>query len=135
VVETIEFLRALWRGESSFDGRWAGFSDVGGVSTPQPPCPIIVGANGPKLAALVGRHADGLNLHSWETDIAGLVEVAQQAAADAGRPSLSVSVEGPLEPDWLDERSATRRTLSAIGVDEVMLRWNASLGLDALTRS
>ena len=135
VAETIQFLRALWSGVPRFDGTWASYSDVKGVSLPAPPCPIIVGANGPRLAELAGHQADGMNLHSWEEDIPGLVAIARHAAERSGRPDFTVSVEGPLEPDWIDERSPTRRALSDIGVDDVMVRWRAGLELPRIVRA
>ena len=132
VIEAIGFLRALWRGSSSFEGEWASFQAVSGMSVPRPQCPIHVGANGPKMAALAGSHADGVNFHSWEPDLAGLIEVALRASSERGEAPLVVSVEGPWQRDWLELNSPTLRGLSDLGVSEVMLRWNSELGLDAI---
>jgi alkanesulfonate monooxygenase SsuD/methylene tetrahydromethanopterin reductase-like flavin-dependent oxidoreductase (luciferase family) len=136
VAETIEFLRALWSGQESFSGRWASFDAVHGVSVPDPPVPVIVGANGPRMAELAGRHADGLNLHWWE-DIPHLAGVARAAAAGrSGRTApFEVSVEGPWEDDWLDPSSEVRRGLDDAGVDEVMVAWRAEHGLAAIERT
>ena len=100
--EVVAFLRALWDGADRFDGRWAGFSDVRGVILPSPPPPIILGANGPRLAELAGRVADGVNFHAAEDDLAGLVATVHRAADAAGREAPSASVEGPFEPEWVD---------------------------------
>lgn len=134
VVETIAFLRALWAGEPSFRGRRAAFSDVEGVAIPSPVCPIVVGANGPRLAKLAGEHADGVNLHAWEADLDGLLAVARQAAADRGAlEGFTLSVEGPFEPAWLDPSSARRAHLADQGVTEVMVTWHPSQGLAPIT--
>ena len=135
LIETIGFLRALWAGARSFDGEWASFADVAAVSYPQPPCPIVVGANGPKMAAVAGAYAEGLNLHSWERDLAGLIGTAHDAVAARGGPSLTLSVECPWEPAWLDPASASRRVLTDLGVTEIVVRWSAAMGLDPIRRA
>jgi alkanesulfonate monooxygenase SsuD/methylene tetrahydromethanopterin reductase-like flavin-dependent oxidoreductase (luciferase family) len=132
VVETIGFLRALWDGVPRFDGHWASYSDVRGITVPVPLCPIIVGANGPKMAELAGRHADGVNFHSSEVGLQELVRIARQAADAEGRASFTASTEGPFEPEWLDAGSPTRDTLTAIGITDVVVSWRAELGLDAI---
>jgi alkanesulfonate monooxygenase SsuD/methylene tetrahydromethanopterin reductase-like flavin-dependent oxidoreductase (luciferase family) len=132
VAETIAFLRALWAGDTSFAGRWSSFEDVHGVGIPDPPCPIVVGANGPKMARLAGLLAEGVNVHSFEADVGGLVAVARAAAAEAGRVDFTASVEAPLEPAWVDPDGPARRRLAAVAVDELVLSWRAELGLAAI---
>ena len=132
VAETIAFLRALWAGDPSFAGRWARFDDVRGVGVPSPPCPIVIGANGPKVARLAGLLAEGVNVHSFERDLGGLVAVARAAAAEVGRVDFTTSVEAPLEPAWVDPDGPARRRLATVGVDEVVLAWRAELGLAAI---
>ena len=70
---------------SSSRGSGPGFGRCAMFAVPSPIPPILVGANGPKMAAVAGRHADGVNVHSWESDLAGLVAVARHAATAAGR--------------------------------------------------
>ena len=132
VAETIAFLRALWAGDTAFTGRWASLDDVRGVGVPDPPCPIVVGANGPRMARLAGLLAEGVNVHSFDADMEGLIAVALAAAAEAGRVDFAASVEAPLEPGWTDPDAPARRRLTAIGVNEVVLAWSASLGLAAI---
>jgi alkanesulfonate monooxygenase SsuD/methylene tetrahydromethanopterin reductase-like flavin-dependent oxidoreductase (luciferase family) len=129
VRETIGFLRALWRGDGQFAGEWCRFDDVRDVAVPSPAPPIVVGANGPKMAALAGEHADAVNLHSWESDLAGLVTVARSAA---GRDSFEVTVEAPCEPAWLDPDGGQRSRLVELGVDELILAWNPSVDAQML---
>ena len=132
VAETIAFLRALWAGDDRFDGRWAAFVDVEGVAIPEPLPPIIVGANGPRMAELAGHHADVLNVHAWDRDPAALIRIAQRAAAAKGRAVPSVSVEARFEPEWLDPDSPSRRQAADAGASEVIVGWRAELGLDAI---
>jgi alkanesulfonate monooxygenase SsuD/methylene tetrahydromethanopterin reductase-like flavin-dependent oxidoreductase (luciferase family) len=127
--ETIDFLRALWRGDEHFAGEWCRFDDVRDVAVPSPAPPIVVGANGPKMAALAGEQADAVNLHSWESDLAGLITVARQAA---GRDAFEVTVEAPCEPGSLDPDGDQRRRLDELGVDELILAWSPSVDADAL---
>jgi alkanesulfonate monooxygenase SsuD/methylene tetrahydromethanopterin reductase-like flavin-dependent oxidoreductase (luciferase family) len=132
LAEVVAFLRALWSGAERFDGRWTGFSDVRGVNRPSPIPPIILGANGRRLAEVAGRVADGVNFHAAEADLPGLVTSVRGAAKEAGRPAPEVSVEGPFEPGWLDAASPTRERLAGYGVTEVMIAWRAGLGLDRI---
>jgi alkanesulfonate monooxygenase SsuD/methylene tetrahydromethanopterin reductase-like flavin-dependent oxidoreductase (luciferase family) len=127
--ETVAFLRALWTGARRFDGRWASFSDVRGVMVPSPLPPLILGANGPRLAELAGRVADGVNFHAAEDDLADLAGVARGAAEAEGRTPPTVSVEGPFLPEWIDAGSQARARVAGCGVDEVMVAWRAELGL------
>ena len=130
--EVVAFLRALWEGAERFDGRWAGFADVSGVRTPSPVPPIILGANGRRLAEVAGRVADGVNFHAAEADLPGLVTTVRGAAEEAGRAAPEVSVEGPFEPEWVDAASSTRERLARHGVVEVMIAWRAGLGLECI---
>ena len=123
---------ALWSGERQFNGSQIGFDGVDGVLTPRPMPPIIVGGNGPKMAALAGTYADGLNLHSWESDLFRLVGVAREAADRVGNHDFEVSLESPFERQWLDPTSKIRTACSDLGIARVQVRWNASLGLDAI---
>jgi alkanesulfonate monooxygenase SsuD/methylene tetrahydromethanopterin reductase-like flavin-dependent oxidoreductase (luciferase family) len=132
VAETIELLRALWRGDTSFAGEWASFTDVEAVPHPEPACPIVVGANGPKMAAVAARHADGINVHHAEVGLAELVGAAVGAARANGNDGFFVSVEVPYDDDWLDPASERRRALASLGVAEVVLAWTARLGVERI---
>jgi alkanesulfonate monooxygenase SsuD/methylene tetrahydromethanopterin reductase-like flavin-dependent oxidoreductase (luciferase family) len=129
VSETIGFLRALWRGDDHFAGEWCRFDGVRDVAVPSPVPPIVVGANGPKMAALAGEHADAVNLHSWESDLESLIAVARRAAR---RDPFEVTVEAPSEPAWLDPDGDQRRRLVEVGVDELILAWNESVDAKVL---
>lgn len=88
VEATVSILRAVWTGT------------VGGVSgflRPTPAPPIILGGFGPKMAALAGRVADGINVpggaHAGE-----LLDIAHTARTAAGREDspFVVTVSGDL---------------------------------------
>ena len=132
VIETIETLRAIWRRESSFEGTQLRMEGVEAVAIPNPVPKIIVGANGPRMAELAGIYADGVNLHSWESDLTGLVAVARTAAPQR---HLEISVEVPYDAAWFDPSSAERTRLKTIGVDRMQVRWFAGLGIDAITEA
>lgn len=120
VAETVAFLRALWAGEPHFDGHWASFHDVRAVAVPDPVPAILLGANGPKMVRLAAEVADGVNVHSWEPDLPGLVTLAREVA---GARPFQVTVEAPISEMWLDPASADRRQLEALGVDQLIVSW------------
>ncbi len=132
VAETVQSLRALWNGETTFHGELLWLTGIEHVALPHPIPRMIVGANGPKMAELAGTHADGVNLHSWDTNLMAMISVARSVAKQAGRASFEVSVETSIEPQWLDSSSVERRMLDEAGVDRLQFRWNAGLGLDAI---
>ena len=75
VEATIATLRQVWSGT---------VNGVSGFLRPEPPPPIIVGGFGPKMAALAGRLADGINVPGGP-QLSALVRVAREAREVAGR--------------------------------------------------
>jgi alkanesulfonate monooxygenase SsuD/methylene tetrahydromethanopterin reductase-like flavin-dependent oxidoreductase (luciferase family) len=122
VVDTIDFLRAVW----AHDPRYTG------ILVPDPLPPIYVAANGPRMAAVAGAHADAVNFHDWQDDLPGAITTAVKAARDAGNDGFQVTLEAPFEEKWLRSDSSERRELAALGVTQVMVRWSSALGLDAI---
>jgi alkanesulfonate monooxygenase SsuD/methylene tetrahydromethanopterin reductase-like flavin-dependent oxidoreductase (luciferase family) len=135
VADTIGFLRALWSGAEEYVGAAVGFRDVEGVLMPDPPPPILVGANGPRMATLAGEWADGVNVHEFTPDAPGLLKIARDAATAAGRSSFALTVESPFTDPWLDAASDERGQMEALGVSRVMLRWSSDLGVPAIVRA
>lgn len=129
VAETIGFLRALWRGDTDFTGDWSGFTDVRGVATPDPTPPIIVGANGPKMAAVAGALADGINAHHGDPALSAIIAIARDAA---GQRPFRLTVEGMWRPDLLDPQSDQRAELASLGIDHLTVGWNVTLGRAAI---
>jgi alkanesulfonate monooxygenase SsuD/methylene tetrahydromethanopterin reductase-like flavin-dependent oxidoreductase (luciferase family) len=99
-------LRAVWSGS---------VGGVGGFLRPDPPPPIILGGFGPKMAALAGRIADGVNLPGGP-GLARLLSVARAAhlASERGSSSFLVTVSSDL-------RAAALRQLQDLEVDRAVV--------------
>ena len=110
LVDHIATIRSAWAGT---------VGGVGGFLRPDPPPPIIVAAFGPKLAAIAGEVADGINTQAALPDLEGVVAAARGSSADPER--FLVTVFAGLGPQWLDPDSAERRRLAAVGVDRTVL--------------
>ncbi len=110
LVEYLARLREVWSGE---------VAGIGGFLRPSPPPPLIVAGFGPKMAALAGAHADGLNTQAALPDLEAVVATARDAASDPG--AFLVTVFAGLGPVWLDPDSAERRRLAAIDTDRLIL--------------
>jgi alkanesulfonate monooxygenase SsuD/methylene tetrahydromethanopterin reductase-like flavin-dependent oxidoreductase (luciferase family) len=130
VEESVAVIRSLWRGDPEMKGTHFELRDATAFLTPDPAPPIVLGANGPKMAELAGRVADGINLHGREEDLEGLVETARRAA---GQEALLVTVEAPLEEEWM--AGTGRERLEQIRVDRVIYRWRTEHGLGAIDRA
>lgn len=135
VADTIGYLRALWSRAPEYTGAGFSFAGVEGVLIPDPVPPMIVGANGPRMAAVAGECADGVNVHEFTPDAPGLLKIARDAATAAGRPSFALTVEAPLSDQWLERDSDERGDLDALGVSRVMLRWSGALGVADIARA
>lgn len=110
LVEYIATIRSAWAGT---------VGGVGGFLRPDPPPPVVVAAFGPKLAAVAGEVADGLNTQAALPDLEGVVAAARATAADPDR--FLVTVFAGCGPRWLDPDSPERRRLAAVGVDRLIL--------------
>lgn len=119
--EYIEAMRALWDGDhASFDGEFVSFDDVS--SNPKPArgrVPIHIGGHSRAAAERAGRLGDGF--FPGKGDIAELVDIVRQTAADHGRDPDAIEITyGDAElmtvpgPDKVEE-------LAAIGVDRVIV--------------
>lgn len=125
--EAVAAVRALWRGKPVLEGEHHPLVDASGFHSPDPEPPIVIGANGPKMAALAGRVADAVNFHWYERDLEALAASARHAA---GSPDFAVTVEAPLEPYWMTGDG--RRRLERLRASRVMYRWSTASGLDAI---
>lgn len=121
--EAVRMVRAMWRGEPDFAGTHHQLVGAKGFLRPDPEPPIVVGANGPKMAAVAGRVADALNIHGIEENLEDLADSARQAA---GRPDFPVTVEAPLTDTWL--HGDGYRRLQQMGTARVMYQWKRSDG-------
>lgn len=125
--EAVNAVRALWRGKPFLEGEHHPLTDARGFLQPDPEPKIVVGANGPKMAALAGRVADAVNIHWFEDDLEGLADIARRASDD---PRFEVTVEAPLTEPWFT--GAGRSRIERLGASRVMYQWNRALGLDAI---
>jgi alkanesulfonate monooxygenase SsuD/methylene tetrahydromethanopterin reductase-like flavin-dependent oxidoreductase (luciferase family) len=131
VAEAIAMMRSIWRGDLDYPGEHFQLRDASGFLTVPAP-PIIVGCNGPKMAAVAGQHADGANFHGWEDNLPALIAAATRAA---GERSLEISVEAPREAawaDWLAPAGPQRTDLERLGVDRLMVVWKHTDGIESI---
>lgn len=122
VIESIDVIRRLWSRGGDFSGEHHRLLGADGFPIPDPPPPVIVGANGSKMAAIAGSVGDGVNLHSDEADLGGLIAVVRDASPKA---DSIITVEAPLERSWLDGQS--RERMLELGVDRLVLRWRGAV--------
>lgn len=132
VAEAVQVIRSLWDGKAHFAGEHFGLSDASGFPRPDPHPPILVGCNGPKLAAVAAEVADGVNFHSVEPDLAGLIEGVRRASP-GGTPIITV--EALLAEQWVRRDHPYRAMMEALGVDRLMLRWQSPDDLSAIERA
>ena len=79
--ETLDVLRALWRGETvDHDGAHHHLHDARQAPVPLGPVPIVIGGTGPRTLALVRDHADWWNVHVGALD---RVEALRSQVGDA----------------------------------------------------
>ena len=109
-VETcIEEVRRLWR--------------TPGFATPDPEPPFVIGAFGPKMAALAGRVGDGINTQALHPRLSEMVEIARDAHARAGRDPARflVTVFAGFDERWLHVDSQPYSRLVALGAERLIL--------------
>lgn len=134
LVDTITALRRIWNVPNAGSDHTVSEEPAApGMPIPSAIPRIIVGSNGPKVAAIAGQYADEMNVHYWEKDIPGLLDAARNAATNAGRSaSPAFSVETPYTDEWLDPDSESRHRLTSYGVERIQLQWNSGIGIDAI---
>jgi alkanesulfonate monooxygenase SsuD/methylene tetrahydromethanopterin reductase-like flavin-dependent oxidoreductase (luciferase family) len=124
VAEAIEVMRRLWNGdENSFGGTYYRLARPSGYLRPDPPPPVIVGGFGPRMAAIAGRHADGLNTQAAHPQLADLVRIARDEHARAGRDPdrFIVTVFAGFTERWLRPDSPERARLAKLSVQRLIL--------------
>jgi len=124
LVEAITVVRQVWRGATEgFDGEHYQLGAARGFPRPEPPPPIVVGAFGPKMAALAGQVGDGINIQAFHPRIEDLLGIARQAHEEVGLDASKflVTAFAGLDERWLDQGSAERSRLRRLGVDRLIL--------------
>ena len=120
VREAIEVMRKLWASDFvNYSGRYYTLKDANLYTKPKTKIPILVAANGPKAAALVGEYAEGYaTVDSVKENLKHLWPIITQAAAAAGRDvnKLSKNVElfVSYAKNYDAALSSTRRWKSAL---------------------
>ena len=124
VVEAIQVMRRLWAGEAAdFHGRHYQLRRPVGFVRPSVPPPIVVGAFGPKMADVAGRHGDGLNTQAGHPQLSHLIDIARRAREASGRDpaGLLITVFAGLGEGWMRRGSKNRAAMEALGVDRLIL--------------
>jgi len=124
LVEAITVVRQVWRGETDgFDGRDYQLGAASGFPRPEPPPPIVVGAFGPRMAALAGQVGDGINVQAFHPRIEDLLGTARRSRQEAGLDASDflITAFAGLDQRWLDQGSAERSRLRRLGVDRLIL--------------
>lgn len=119
--EYIGAMRALWSGENvDFDGEFVQWVNVN--SNPKPVAgsvPIVVGGHSKKAAQRAGYLGDGFIPGAG--DIAELIDVMRQSAADAGRDPSAVEVTAPHPGIFGDDSAAAVEEAAAWGIDRLIV--------------
>jgi probable F420-dependent oxidoreductase len=126
--EYVAAMRALWDDDhASFDGEFVSFSGVS--SNPKPAdgrVPVVIGGHSRAAAERAGRLGDGF--FPAKGDIAELVDIARQTAADAGRDPLALEMTGPGDALLGSDPVAAAEAGAAMGLDRMilpaLLLWN-----------
>jgi alkanesulfonate monooxygenase SsuD/methylene tetrahydromethanopterin reductase-like flavin-dependent oxidoreductase (luciferase family) len=123
VREAVEVIRQLWTGEAApYAGEHYQLGRARGFIVPEPFAPpVIVGAFGPKMAALAGRYGDGINTGAGSRALPELLRVAWTAHAATGRDPATfiVTVSAGFTREWL--QPARLDELARAGVNRVVL--------------
>ena len=137
LIETIESLRAIWRGDA-YRGDHVIVSDPSGIVDGHPPPPIIVGASSTETIALAVEHADGVNIRA-SAKLADHAATARKHAARLtarreaeGRSPFEVSVMIDLDPDH--PLGGDHNSLRALGIDRRILAVRSPYPRNALLR-
>lgn len=131
VVEAIGLIRGLWSGTAEVPADLFPLTGAVGYLRPDPVPPILVGCNGPRLTAAAAPVADGVNFHSYEEDLPGLVALAREHGGDR----LAVTVEAPLGTDDAAAEEALLERILALRVDRLMIRWMPGLGINDIEKA
>ncbi|MCU0267922.1 MAG: LLM class flavin-dependent oxidoreductase [Acidimicrobiales bacterium] len=132
VREAARVLRAVWSGTvEPWEGHHYRLGVGSGFPVPRPAPPVVLGAFGPKMAALAGEVADGINTGAG-AGLERLLATAHAARRSVGRESepFVVTVGGAFHPNTV---AADRlAALASRGVDRVVLTVPAPYDRDAI---
>ncbi|MBI4507641.1 MAG: LLM class flavin-dependent oxidoreductase [Chloroflexi bacterium] len=117
VREYVELLRALWRGESRYEGQIYQLHDFAMDFTPRRSAiPIYLAGVGPQMCRLAGAIADGVHLGVMPVDripeaIGHVAEGARRVGRDPSRVVVACMLRVLVDDDLARAREAARRLL------------------------
>ena len=119
----LDAMRALWRGEATFDGRFTSWDGVTALPRPVQPSgpPVHVGGASDATWRRVARRAHGW--YGWRTSLESTesaVGKIRRAVADADRPAELGEVRISVSPTESVDRDLVRR-YEDLGVDRLIL--------------
>jgi probable F420-dependent oxidoreductase len=119
--EYVEVLRLLWSTDrASFHGRFADFDGVSMNPKPQRGfVPVHVGGHSRAAAARAGRLGDGF--FPGKGDLAELVDVVRQTAADHGRDPAAIEITSWTAGVFGDDPVGAVQELADAGVDRTVV--------------
>lgn len=90
--ESLEIIRMLWNSDFvNYSGTYYTLKGANLYTKPKGRIPIYVAANGPKVAELVGRYADGFaTIDTAKENIENLWPIIDKAASDSARSSENI---------------------------------------------
>ncbi|MEM7275359.1 MAG: LLM class F420-dependent oxidoreductase [Actinomycetota bacterium] len=117
-------MQALWSGDdAAHEGPFASFRDVS--SNPKPVAgtvPIVVGGHSKAAARRAGRLGDGFFPGKGSmAEIAELIDIARQTAADAGRDPAAIEMTAGHPGLFGDDPVAAAEELASIGVSRTIV--------------
>lgn len=133
VREATTVLRQLWTGEARpWTGEHYRLGTASGFIRPEPVPPVIIGAFGPKMAALAGEVSDGINTHGSSPQLVELLDTARAAHAAQGRDPAAfiVTLSVPFGRRSFDP--ARQAELAALGVHRIVALVRPPFDLDAI---
>jgi alkanesulfonate monooxygenase SsuD/methylene tetrahydromethanopterin reductase-like flavin-dependent oxidoreductase (luciferase family) len=126
VERALDTLELLWSPDRP--------AEVATFPLPHPRPPVIIGVNGPELATVAGRRADGVNV-SWRHPRRDeLLQIAAAAAATAGRTAFELSTFLRWSAALLDPSDPTRLEMAGRGIARAVLVVPAEVTTDELAR-
>ena len=126
-------LRQLWTGAARpLAAEHYPLGTADGFIVPEPWPPIIVGAFGPKMAAVAGEAGDGINTPASGPGLATLLQIARDAHAATGRDpnAYLVTLSANMSPQWLERTRLGE--LEALGAHRLVLLVHPPFDLDAI---
>jgi len=123
VEEAADVLRQVWSGRvQPTPADHFPLGEGAGFLQPDPLPPIIMGAFGPKMAALAGRVGDGINTQAQHPRLSELLQIARAAHLASQRDTPFVTtVFAAFSERWLDDSRPERARLRELGVERLIL--------------